>query len=191
MFCNSCIDSLVSATGLTGLLTSISWHINTKNKRTTVNVRTLAFSFTISVSPRQSQLTEVKGTALGIRSIYAHTETPSFYPGYVYDTYSWAPGNALHEGRTCHGPPPFGKSKVSVLVYHRSSIVFAVRPGQLFRRWLPAIENADNLIDLTITIYGCPRFTGMVGKVNRLLERVYQGPLLACANFIVHIVSIT
>lgn len=118
----------------------------------------------LSVSPRQSQLTEVKGIARFNLCPYRNSVIlPWLRVRYIFMS-TWQ----CFARRTCHGPPPFGRSKVSVLVYHRvDRVCRATRPAVP-----PAIENADNLIDLTVTIYDCPRFTGTLGKVNRLVERV-------------------
>lgn len=51
-----------------------------------------------------------------------------------------------------HGVPPFGKSRVFVLVYR--PVVFAVRPSPAVPSAAFAIENVDNLIGLTATIRG-------------------------------------
>ncbi|CAL1684996.1 unnamed protein product [Lasius platythorax] len=52
---------------------------------------------------------------------------------------------------------------VRVLVYHR--VCRATKPAVPLVA-TDAIENADNLIGLTLTIHSCPRFTKIVGEVD-------------------------
>lgn len=148
LFCNSYIDSLVSVTGHANFHFPVRWHEKQAENIRCTHPRALFYHLYLPLYFSTSKPVNGGQRYRSVQFMPIQKLRNSVLATYMIHIHEHLVMLCTKDGRAM-GLRPLVDRKYPCW-FTIASIVFAVRPSQLFRRWPPAIENADNLIDLTI-----------------------------------------